>query len=834
MRNKKEIIIRDTSYPGIVSCILAALISTVMSTGFILMLSTSFKLDYSIMTVLLWTVIPSLIFVLVYFLSIKPLTLGFLIGTPAVITLACVFDVFDAKLGVSSFLFYVQNHVIYSLPGEFETSADSHDLILMFLMHYNMIAISFTVYAILKRKFILSSLLLYAPLFFFSVANVTMVPSQGSVVCTATGVIALFFTHAFRNKKRTRAEKSLLILMIPSFLAAFLTGLIFPSENYKQDALAKNILIGTRNLISHITLREDDPIIELLDTATFGIKDPDWLIEAISSDQLTSLYATSKNLSKVGPFNPSEGIYLEVTKINNRNYDGTIDRYLGSCLYLKVESLDTYEDNMLTSSRLRMDVYRDDVLLPSAPGQYSVSIVPVEGSSVDITPYYTDLYITGLADPEKVNLFNNTNDENEYYASSPVPFKAGYIYTDDYVENYVYGTALEVPERTRDMITMSGVLPDWYVDCLYGRSDLSDCDKVRMVTEFVRDLHPYDRDTDYPPDNADFVPWFISEAESGICVHYAATTVILLRMIGIPARYCCGFAFDRAYANETSYVYGEEAHAWFEFFVPEYGWIMGDSTPGMGKMASNFNIEAVSLAYPEIEDAAFSRNRVNITDHNVHTATPTPTPAETTDTDETTSGEKTEYSQTEPSDPTETTAPDETDISEQPAQSDETSSPASPSDSAPSVQVILPGQSITFNSDSDPEPVVYVSINWEPVNRIVAVLLAIFAAIMVLLTARTGFIIYWRNKFSVKSAGEKIIAYYHYYDLMHRLLRKDLPSRAVAIVDKAAYSKEPVTKADLNLLIRTCNKSISLLSQKLPGFRKMLFMALVINIKPYK
>ena len=110
MRNKKEIVIKDTAYPGIVSCILAALVSTVMSTGFILMLSTSFNLDYSLMTVLLWTVIPSLIFVLVYFLNIKPLSLGFLIGTPAVITLACIFDVFDAKLGISSFLFYVQNH----------------------------------------------------------------------------------------------------------------------------------------------------------------------------------------------------------------------------------------------------------------------------------------------------------------------------------------------------------------------------------------------------------------------------------------------------------------------------------------------------------------------------------------------------------------------------------------------------------------------------------------------------------------------------------------------------------------------------------------------------
>ena len=177
---------------------------------------------------------------------------------------------------------------------------------------------------------------------------------------------------------------------------------------------------------------------------------------------------------------------------------------------------------------------------------------------------------------------------------------------------------------------MSGKLPDWYIDCLYGRSTLSDCDKVRAVTGFVRSLHPYSKSTVYPPDGADFVPWFISDAETGICVHYATTTVILLRMIGIPARYVCGFTYDRAYPDYTSYVYAEEAHAWFEFFVPGYGWIMGDSTPGMAPMAAPFDINAVSAAYPEIEDEVFSRNRENITDHLIQGATPTPEPEPST------------------------------------------------------------------------------------------------------------------------------------------------------------------------------------------------------------
>ena len=110
---------------------------------------------------------------------------------------------------------------------------------------------------------------------------------------------------------------------------------------------------------------------------------------------------------------------------------------------------------------------------------------------------------------------------------------------------------------------MSGKLPEWYMEVYMGHIEMSDADKVRGVTEFVSNLHPYDQNTELPPDDADFVPWFVSDAESGICVHYAVTTVILLRMIGVPARYVRGYVDTRSYDNAESVIFASQAHAWF-------------------------------------------------------------------------------------------------------------------------------------------------------------------------------------------------------------------------------------------------------------------------------
>ena len=821
MRNKTTIDVKDKSGPNVLSGVLSVIISTVLCVGFTMMLVTAFNLNIETITVVAWTAITSVIFTLVHCLSKKKMSLAVLSAVPAMIILVIAFDVAHAREGLEAFLYYVQNNIIYALPGEYAT-ASSKNAILMLLMHFNMIPLCITTFTLSKRKFIPLSLIAFTPLFFFAVANVIMIPDQPSVICAATGVFALFFAHAFRNKNRKSSDKFLLAAMVPSFLFALILGAIFPLETYNKDSLAKEILINTRNLVSNITFDSDNKIIEFLDTANNGIADPEWLNETISSNQLTALYPSNKDLTKVGPFNPSTGKILEVRKEMNEDYEGEF--YQGNNLYLRVESLDTYKNNSLSNGKMPAQVYKDDIGALVTQGQYTISVTPLTTATTDITPYYTDLYETIDTDAALIGLYTTTSEENEYYVCSTIPVKTGDIYSEKYLEEYVYGTALEVPERTRDAITMSGKLPDWYIDCLYGRSTLSDCDKVRAVTGFVRSLHPYSKSTVYPPDGADFVPWFISDAETGICVHYATTTVILLRMIGIPARYVCGFTYDRAYPDYTSYVYAEEAHAWFEFFVPGYGWIMGDSTPGMAPMAAPFDINAVSAAYPEIEDEVFSRNRENITDHLIQGATPTPEPEPSTVVE---TSESTDESSEDTPPSVDVSEPDKTEPSETPMTSDV----AEPDGTTIYIHT---GETVTFNDANDASPNVYVVVNYDYLRNIAIVLFSILAFSVLLILIRLGYVMYWRNRFSVSGTDEKTIAYYHYYKLTHNFMGKALPKRAYAIADKAAFSDEKITKDELNRLIKSCEKSLAYYTARLPKFKRFILSCIVVKISPYK
>ncbi len=73
----------------------------------------------------------------------------------------------------------------------------------------------------------------------------------------------------------------------------------------------------------------------------------------------------------------------------------------------------------------------------------------------------------------------------------------------------------------------------------------------------------------------------------GYCVHYAATSVFLLRSLGIPARVATGFASDAFEAGGTLCVLrGRDAHAWVEVDVEGFGWMRFDPTPGAARDAA--------------------------------------------------------------------------------------------------------------------------------------------------------------------------------------------------------------------------------------------------------
>ena len=72
---------------------------------------------------------------------------------------------------------------------------------------------------------------------------------------------------------------------------------------------------------------------------------------------------------------------------------------------------------------------------------------------------------------------------------------------------------------------------------------------------------------------------FIFEMDRGYCVYYATALVVLLRTLGIPARFTVGYTPGQRVADDRWVVRGYDSHAWVEVYFPERGWIPFDPTP---------------------------------------------------------------------------------------------------------------------------------------------------------------------------------------------------------------------------------------------------------------
>ncbi len=83
----------------------------------------------------------------------------------------------------------------------------------------------------------------------------------------------------------------------------------------------------------------------------------------------------------------------------------------------------------------------------------------------------------------------------------------------------------------------------------------------------------------------DGVENFLVNTKEGYCVQFASATTLLLRELGIPARYVEGYvASDLKKIDRNDFVYGGyvrdyEAHAWVEVFFDGVGWIQYETTP---------------------------------------------------------------------------------------------------------------------------------------------------------------------------------------------------------------------------------------------------------------
>lgn len=106
-------------------------------------------------------------------------------------------------------------------------------------------------------------------------------------------------------------------------------------------------------------------------------------------------------------------------------------------------------------------------------------------------------------------------------------------------------------------------------------------DAVVALSQHLQTHYRYNLDVPRYPEGQDVVDHFLFDAKEGYCEHFASAMVVFCRSVGLPARYATGYLPGQL--NPFSgfrEVFGNDAHAWAEVYLPGYGWMTIDPTPG--------------------------------------------------------------------------------------------------------------------------------------------------------------------------------------------------------------------------------------------------------------
>jgi protein-glutamine gamma-glutamyltransferase len=109
----------------------------------------------------------------------------------------------------------------------------------------------------------------------------------------------------------------------------------------------------------------------------------------------------------------------------------------------------------------------------------------------------------------------------------------------------------------------------------------SDYDKAAEIRRYLITHYAYTLNLTAPTGrDADPLAYFLFVRRAGHCEYFATAMTVMLRSIGIPARYVTGFLPGEYNDVGGDYIIrGSDAHAWVEVYFPGYDWVTFDPTP---------------------------------------------------------------------------------------------------------------------------------------------------------------------------------------------------------------------------------------------------------------
>lgn len=358
------------------------------------------------------------------------------------------------------------------------------------------------------------------------------VPDEKFLFLLLAGVILLILPASVRREDILQSIRLTAAALLP--VSLFLTGLFLflPQSNYVNQTAA--IQENLRTAVTHLPQLME----EGLETAAANFRGNP---------------ARSVDLSRLGHRIPFTYPVMEVTA----SQSGT--------LYLRGQDYDRYDGLGWTATETRRENFSR-----SEPTLQTILIRTRGIKQILYLPYHPtgEALLTG-------GCLDNRDAAGEYSLSwAPLPEdwrKTAYLSQAESIpESMVLW--LELPEATRE--NARSLLEQQYP------ADASNTAKADIIAALVTNAASYSLTPEKPPAGIqDFTLWFLEEADSGYCIHFATAAAVLLRAADIPARYVTGYMTEVT-AGKTVTVTEEDAHAWAEYYEPSLGcWIPLEATP---------------------------------------------------------------------------------------------------------------------------------------------------------------------------------------------------------------------------------------------------------------
>ena len=127
----------------------------------------------------------------------------------------------------------------------------------------------------------------------------------------------------------------------------------------------------------------------------------------------------------------------------------------------------------------------------------------------------------------------------------------------------------EIPDRVQDLTQR----------IVRGAEAATRYDKAVAIETYLRGF-VYDLEVAPPADGIDVVDYYLFTTQAGYCDYAATAMVVMLRSVGVAARYASGYGQGQYNPELGAWeVRGTNAHAWVEVYFPGLGWIEFEPTP---------------------------------------------------------------------------------------------------------------------------------------------------------------------------------------------------------------------------------------------------------------